>query len=252
MRDGRENRTRAGNLEEWIARLDSPTRDGPDSFVGVVVNGGSSFPAYYAVQPIALAGNEAEGVAPTKANIDTPIPVAFYDRAPSAGSLAVAVWIGEGSRWVALRKKSAGQGIDPYRVDIPNCFCQHSPATLIMTSDDPECNYRMFQSCVIQWQARPAVFDPLNLATNIYLSTQSFPDPIAGGAEFYYYLICHLNQYSLTRLYPTSPYGSPYRDALLYTWLLGGYGNTCDPFHLDEGTAFPGSDITCSVRIDAG
>jgi hypothetical protein len=109
----------------------------------------------------------------------------------------------------------------------PTCFCTNLPATLSMTSADPTCNYRMFQSCTIQYQATPAPFSSLNLGPSIYLSTESFPDPIAGGAEFFYYLICHLNQFSLTRIYTTSPYGSPYRDAILYTWLIGGLGNLC-------------------------
>jgi len=115
-------------------------------------------------------------------------------------------------------------------IGIPTCFCTNLPLSLSMTSADANCNYGMFQSCTIAYQARPSWADPLNLAANIYLSTQSFPDPICGGCQFYYYLICHSNQFSLTRLYPTSPYGSPYRDALLYLWNIGGTGvgaNTC-------------------------
>jgi hypothetical protein len=143
-----------------------------------------------------------------------------------------------------------GVGIIKGPGDIPNCFCQDIPATLAMTSSDPTCNFRMFQSCTIQWQATPASLGPLNLPPNIYLSTEGFPDPLAGGAIFYYYLNCVFNQFSLTRIYPVSPYGSPFRDGILYAWLLGGYGNTCSPFHLDNGMAFPGSDLSCSVTID--
>ena len=107
----------------------------------------------------------------------------------------------------------------------------------------------MFQSCTIRYQATPSWAANLGLGSMIFLSDQSFNDPIA-NASFYYYLTCQFNQFNLTRLYPTSPYGSPYRDALLYSWLLGGYANMCSPFHLDGGKPFPGSDQTCSVMID--
>lgn len=131
---------------------------------------------------------------------------------------------------------------------IPDCFCSPTPATLTMTSTDPECNFRMFQDCTITWQANPG-----NLGTlpdHCYLSTEGFPDPVSGGSIFYYYLTCQYNLWTLTRIWPESPYGSPFRDAVLYTWVMGGFGNTCSPFRLDYGSAFPGSDLTCEVKID--
>ena len=109
---------------------------------------------------------------------------------------------------------------------IPNCFCTPIPPQLAMTSADPTCNYRMFQSCTISYGPHPG-FESLNFGAKYYLSDQSFPDPVAGGAMFWYALLCQYNQFSLTRAYLESPYGSPFRDGILYTWLVGGYGNTC-------------------------
>jgi hypothetical protein len=138
---------------------------------------------------------------------------------------------------------------------IPYCFCDPMPATLTMTSADPSCNGGMFQSCTLQYQEAPSWAASLGITGMIYLSTTSFPDASEGGAQFYYYLTCLYDHYELTRLYPsspdTTPPGMPARDGLLYQWNIGGYGNTCDPFHLDYGSAFPGSDLSCNVKIDA-
>ncbi len=132
---------------------------------------------------------------------------------------------------------------------IPSCFCTAIPVTLTMTSADETCNYHMFQSCTIQYGPTPSMFSSLNIGDNTFLSTEGFADPVAGDAVFYYFLTCQYNQFSLTRIYPSSPYGSPYRDGVLYTWLIGGSGNTCSPFNLSNGLAFPGSDLSCSVSI---
>jgi len=143
----------------------------------------------------------------------------------------------------------AGSGGAPSNyIIMKGCFCP-VPPTLAMTSADPGCNYGMFQSCTLRYGPPPAAFAPLSITGPVYLSTREFLDPIA-NSNFYYHLFCQYNQFSLTRLYPTSPYGSPFRDGTLYTWLVGGYGNVCNPFHLHNGTSFPGSDATCSVAID--
>lgn len=143
----------------------------------------------------------------------------------------------------------------------PFCYCPDPPATLAMVSSDPLCNFRMFQSCTIQYGPTPAEFVPLNIGPNNYFSTTSFPDPLADGALFYYLLTCQQNFWILTRIYPTSPYGSPYRDAILYTWIV----NTNAPFVPGQNTcgddrlnlqnphlygAFAGSDLSCSVTIN--
>jgi hypothetical protein len=132
---------------------------------------------------------------------------------------------------------------------VPLCFCENVPKTLTMTSLNPACNYGMFQSCTLQYGPIPSEFAPLDLGSQAFISVESFPDVIAGGALFRYYLSCQYNVFSLTRLYPTSPYGSPYIDGVLYTWYVGSYGNTCSPFHLGNGTAYLGTGGICSVTI---
>ena len=224
---------------------------GIPSFVGRVISTGSKIAVgkFLLVQPSFVLGAEVEGGPGSLTSMPSEtVPVFLLGPGlPSTGDFLVCRFVDH--RWAAERSTS-GRGPQGIYGTIPTCFCTQIPATLTMTSADPTCNYRMFQSCTIQYGPTPAQFSTLNLGANIFLSTESFPDPISGGAEFFYYLICHLNQFSLTRIYPTSPYGSPFRDAILYTWLLGGYGNTCSPFHLDNGTAFPGSDLSCSVTID--
>jgi hypothetical protein len=108
----------------------------------------------------------------------------------------------------------------------------------------------MFQSGTIQYGPTPVEYANLNIGVNSFLGVESFPDLTAGGALFRYLLTCSENQFNLSRVYLESPYGSPYRDGLLYTWLVGGGGNTCVPFRLDNGLAFAGSDMSCDVHID--
>lgn len=150
-------------------------------------------------------------------------------------------------RFRDARAGSAG-GAGPPMIILQSCFCP-VPASLRMTSADPNCNYRMFQSCTLTYRLPPPEFAPLNITGPCFLSTETFFDPIS-NSYFYYHFFCLYNQYLLTRLYPTSPYGSPFRDATLYTWLVGGYGNVCDPFYLHNGVPYPGSDATCRVTID--
>jgi hypothetical protein len=138
---------------------------------------------------------------------------------------------------------------DGNTVIIPTCFCDPVPSHLTMTSADPLCNFGMFQSCKIVYGPTPPEYSTLNLGTNSFLSDKSFPDQIARGALFRYLLVCQFNQFNLSRVYITSPYGSPYRDGILYTWITGLPGNTCSPFLLGNGQAFPGSDGSCGVTI---
>ena len=140
-----------------------------------------------------------------------------------------------------------GGGSGGGSVSIAGCNCTSIPETLTMTSADPTCNFDMFQNCTLQYGLTPSAFLPTGVGTYSFLSTTGFPDPVASGAIFYYYLSCQYNLFTLSRVYVTSPYGSPYRDGVLYTWSTG--ENTCSPFMLTKGMAFPGSDLTCCVRI---
>ena len=222
---------------------------GVPAIVGRVTSSGSNIAVgkFLMVQPTHVLGNEVEGGGGTfDAFGSSTVPVYLIGPAkPSTGDYLVCRFVD--NRWVAERTKGGGGGGG--FGTIPNCFCTAIPANLTMTSADPSCNYRMFQSCSISYGPHPG-FESLNFGAKYYLSDLGFPDPVANGAVFYYTLLCQYNQFSLTRAYLTSPYGSPFRDGILYTWLVGGSGNSCSPFHLDNGTAFPGSDPTCRVMID--
>ncbi len=238
-------------------RLRQGTRRWPDSgldhgglpaFVGRVRSDRSKIAVnkFLLVQPVSVLGVEKEGgVGDLSSLRAAPVPVYLLGPGlPDPGDYLICRFVDH--RWVA--EKAGRSGTTSGYIPVPQCFCL-VPPTLRMTSADPKANYRMFQSCTIQYQTPPAEFTALGFTQKIFLSTSTFDDPIA-KVPFYYLLSCLYNQFTLTRLYPTSPYGSPYRDAALYTWLVGGYGNSCDPFRLDNGSAFPGSDPTCSVTID--
>lgn len=135
----------------------------------------------------------------------------------------------------------------PPGIILPNCLCT-VPPTLQMVSGDPSCNYGMFQSCTITYGPPTPDFLPLGYQGNQFTSNETFFDPIS-KSYFYYFFFCFYNQFTLTRIFSNSPMGSPFIDGLLYTWVVGGYGNTCDPFQLEIGMPFPGSDLTCRVMI---
>jgi hypothetical protein len=223
---------------------------GVPAFVGQVTSSSSIIGVgdFLLVQPNSVLGQEAEG----GSGVFTPFgssTVAVYLVGPAkalTGDYLVCKFVD--NRWVAERFAPSGGGGGG--VTIPSCFCTSIPATLSMTSADPSCNYNMFQSCTIQYGPTPSGFLSTGIGDNSFLSTEGFPDPIADGALFYYYLTCQYNTFTLSRIYLVSPYGSPYRDGVLYTWIIGGSGNTCAPFHLDNGQAFAGSDASCSVTID--
>ncbi|HWE38587.1 MAG TPA: hypothetical protein VG406_18595, partial [Isosphaeraceae bacterium] len=89
----------------------------------------------------------------------------------------------------------------------------------------------------------------LDLGSECYMSTASFLDP--EGQSFRYYFNCQLTQFTLSRLYAQSTYGSPYQDIIRYSWSLNAPGNTCSPLLLNNGRIYVGGDAGCSVTISA-
>lgn len=221
------------------------------AFVGQVTTAAPEVGKFCLVTPTDVTGPEtAGGIATLTAS---PGSIAVYILGPAApimGEYLVCRHVDY--RWVAERMSSAsGHGGGGGGVPLPGCFCSPIPATLSMTSFNPACNFGMFQSCTIQYGPTPSGFLGAGLGANSFLSVQSFPDVIGGGALFRYLLTCQFNQFNLSRVYLESPFGSPFRDGLLYTWLLGSSGNTCTPFALTNGVPFAGSDTTCNVAINA-
>ncbi len=233
----------------WLG--DNLDGGGVPAFVGQVTTVASLIAVgkFLMVQPTSILGPEVEGGSGQLLAVGSPtVPVYLVGPAkPATGDYLVCRYID--NRWAAERMTVGGSSgpTGP----LPNCFCNPIPATLTMTSFSTTCNYGMFQSGTIQYGPTPAGYLDLDIGVNSFLGVESFPDVTANGAMFQYLLTCLNNQFNLSRVYLESPYGSPYRDGLLYTWLVGGYGNTCKPFHLDDGLAYAGSDQSCFVTIDA-
>ncbi len=239
--------TRAGR--RWLD--DNLDGGGVPAFVGQVTTTSTLIGVgkFLMVQPTAILGQEIEGGGGQYAAVrSSTVPVYLVGPGkPSTGDYLVCRFID--NRWAAERMTTKGSYGGPTGI-MPDCFCSPIPATLSMTSSNSTCNYGMFQSCSIQYGPTPDEYDDLNLGIYSFLSAESFPDVIGNGAMFRYILTCHSNQFNLSRVYLESPYGSPFRDGLLYSWLVGGYGNTCDPIHLDYGLSYAGSDQSCFVTID--
>jgi len=243
-------RIRHGDAQlRWLA--DNLEGGGVPAFVGQVTTASTLIGVgkFLLVQPTFVLGAEVEGGSGDLVAVGSstvPVYLVGPDDAKT-GDYLVCRYVD--NRWAAERTVLAASGGGGTGT-LPGCFCNPIPASLSMTSDSPTCNYGMFQSCSIVYGPTPAGYADLDIGLNSFLSVESFPDVVAGGAMFQYLLTCQYNQFNLTRVYLASPYGSPYRDGLLYTWLVGGYGNTCVPFHLHDGTPYAGSDSSCFVTID--
>lgn len=181
---------------------------------------------------------------------------------PAAGSPAFERRIGDttltadGTVYLFRRSPASAQWVFPHRnstgsgppVSIPGCPCALSPATINMVSSKPASNNQIFQSATLQYGPTPSSLLPVVLTPSSYLSTSSFPDPIL-NASFYYFLTCSLGAYVLTRVYVTSPFGSPFRDSIRYKWVPGFPGNICTPFSMTNGQIFTGGDASCVVTL---
>ena len=217
------------------------------AFVGQVATSGGGVDTFHDVVPMRGTGNTLLG-GPVSLDMGGPnVSVLVLGPARPVGSNLIARRVD--GEWVANRLRSSGSG-GGGGGSLPNCFCDPIPSPLTMISTDLNCNFGMFQNATLQYGPTPPAYAPLFLGANCFLSVQFFADATLGGALFQYLLTCQFNQFGLARVYPQSPYGSPFRDGVLYSWSVGGYGNSCVPFHLDNGVAFPGSDASCFVKID--
>ena len=195
------------------------------------------------VNPSDVLGAEIEGGAGTFADHAATVPVYLIGPGtPRTGDYLVCRFVDH--RWVT--EVGGGTSSGASGVLLPSCFCL-VPSTIQMTSADPRCNYKMFQSCTLTYGPPPPAMVAFGYKTNVFTSG-TFTDPLT-DSDFFYHFWCQYNQFFLTRIYPTSPYGSPFRDGILYSWAIGGANNTCDPFQLLSGSPFPESDPSCSVTI---
>ena len=199
---------------------------------------------FYSVHPVDALGTEKEGGSGTLVTDTTrTFLVDVIGPQPAiSGDYLICRFLGD--RWASDRMGTGqGQG-----VTVPGCPCSRSPVTITMHSSEPSSNNQMFQSATLIYGSTPSNLLPVVLQTSSYLSTTSFPDPIL-GVPFYYFLTCYVGAYVLTRVYVTSPFGSPYRDSIRYSWVPGFSGNTCTPFLMSSGQIYRGGDSTCIVTL---
>ena len=245
--DGSPLSNRQNDLAAVIGSRVRPdtTGDTPSLVVSIYDAGSkpSTAPNQFAAHPATVGWTETEG-GTYSATVDTAqsLIVTVLGNAPGVGELLLAFLID--GRWVAEKR---GTTVPP-DVIIPGCPCSSSPRTLTMTSSRPESNNRIFQNATLVYGPTPTALWPLGIGHSSYLSTTSFTD-LTTGDQFWYHFSCYIGYYVLTRVYPTSLYGSPFRDSTRYRWPIGLSGNTCRPFNLIYGQVFAGGDPTCIVTI---
>lgn len=202
---------------------------------------------YFNARPVHVGGTESESGPGVLSPDNSRSFLVFVPgaMAPVAGDDLVCRFVG--NRWVA-EYSAAGPGDDT--VVVPGCPCVSSPRVLQMSVSHPLSNNRIFQNATIEYRTIPEALLPLGVGGEGYLSTLTYPDLISGD-QFWYFLTCNLGYYTLTRVYATSSYGSPYRDLVRYRWLIGLSGNTCQPFLLSNGAIFSGGDSICVVTLTA-
>jgi hypothetical protein len=203
-----------------------------------IVNG-----TFVTMRPVNIAGVESEaspGVL-SEDNSYTFLAYVVGSASSAVGDYLVCHFVG--NRWVAERMGGGNAA-----VVIPGCPCSRSPRTLYMTSSNPNSNNHILQNATLVYGPTPSNLLPLAIGQSSYLSTTTFTD-FSTGDQFWYYLSCYLGYYVLTRVYATSLYGSPYRDATRYRWPIGFPGNSCTPFLLANGQIFSGGDPSCAVTI---
>jgi hypothetical protein len=218
--------------------------EGDNPFLGVVFANPTvptSSGVFYSVHPTIVTGTQAE----SGSGIITPISsvtdlVLILGTTPCVAGDLVVYYRAE-NRWVGERYAGSGGGGGTHVQ--AGCPCGSVPNTLTMTvtNGGPGFNNGIFNSCVFAWGPTPSSLLPVVLIPNSWLSTGSFPDPIL-GVPFFYFLTCSLGAYVLTRVYVTSPFGSPFRDSIRYKWVPGFPGNTCTPFVMTNGQIFAGGN----------
>lgn len=229
---------------------DDAPQAGQDRFVGKVLSSGASLAVgkFALVRPQILLGTEVEGgtISATNAGDGTAsVPVLMLGPGlPATNDLVLARHVDH--RWVAKRKGSSGGGGGTGT--LAGCSCAHPPAVLTLTASSEGCSNGLFHSCTITYKTVPSSLGPLRLGSSAYLGDTSFVDTQTGDS-YYYYLSCFGSVIRLSRVFPTSIFGSPFLDSVIYVWTIGLSGNTCSPFSLTNGAVFSGGDPTCVLTL---
>jgi hypothetical protein len=188
---------------------------------------------------------DAEGATAAVANDATQtIPVAWLGPDPPVADRAY-VLHPCGNRLVAQSGKPAST--KPPTVTLAGCQCPNVPITLYMRPNDPILNGGMFKNCTLYYGPTDPAFARLALGASSFMSLESFIDQI--NQEYWYFFNCTSSNFTLTRIYKSSIFGSPYRDSVRFTWPIGAAGNTCDPFLLTYGVVYQGGDTRSQITI---
>lgn len=202
---------------------------------------------FYTMSPVAVLGSEVEGGAGTIAiNTTTTFQAVVYGTPPALGDNLICRFVD--NRWVADRYGKQAAPVVTYGCGL----CTTIPATLTMTVTNPTLNNSIFQSCTLQYyssipSALSAFIAP---GIPVIVSTATFTDTVT-PFPFYYYFFCFQGAYRLTRLYPTTVTGTPFRDGIRYSWTPGSGGNTCSPFSMTSGVIFVGGNASTTVAVTA-
>lgn len=244
-----------GGSLQWI----SPCGPGEWCFQDVKVGAGCSAIFHVTVIDQAYAPLAGATVVATKTGSTTV-------SGTSDGSGLVDLTVGAAGTWTITGTKTGYSG----RIVSANAVCGDTtnvtlqliattlmcgcdvPQVLAMTNNNPGCNSGMFQPCTIRYGPTPAALSTLALGTSCFLSDESFIDVF--GDRFRYYLNCtgttiSGSEYTLTRVYVTSIFGSPFRDSVRYTWPMSTAGNSCSPFALINGILYAGGTGPCTPHV---
>lgn len=239
--------SKINEVEDWMEQGRSDRISSIRTFVGKVVRSpivGTGIGRYLAVNPVTILGSEIEGESGTLIE-DTNTTIIVFDigaTIPSPGDRLVCRFIDH--RWIT-RLDGRSQ---PSTAQLLGCNCTSAPLTLQMVVSSPACANSLLQSCTFVFSATPVELSALHLGDFCYLSNSMYKDPDTGDF-FYYYLGCFSTIFRVSRVFPTSVYGSPFLDSVIFFWSLGLPGNSCDPFLLSNGQFFYGSNPDCTAVI---
>lgn len=200
---------------------------------------------YIAVHPVEVSGFEHEG-SPGSLIVNENVRVYVLLVGPGEAKIGddlICSFVE--NRWVTQKSKT---NILPLTVPTPYCPCNVLPQSLFMSSVDPECMNGMFASDILRFVKTPDAFDSLVLGSFCFLSDGFHVDSDSMDL-FRYHFACQPGFYTLSRVYETSVYGSPYYDIVRYSWPLPWPENSCSPFLLTTGFIFQGGNANCRVLI---
>lgn len=239
------------DLERLLIRreafdLSRPARPGTGAraFVGKVTSTGGNIAAgkFLMVTPQDVTGSETEGGSGTFTGLSGSIPVYLVGPSlPATNDYLVCRRVDH--RWVADMGRAI-PGNPPVGINIPDCACQGTPASLSLTVTYPPGEsaatyHNAYQSGTLEWYdynavsnpggSRPSYLPPSAWTGAAYYSSASWINDF--GFEQYFRMSCFSSQYALTT--GAKLFGAWEPPVQTYNWNIG--ANTCVPFSLTAG-----------------